>query len=136
MRPVSVDMKDLLEAEFDLGLRFTENLFIGREPSDPNETATIFDMGGLAPMQTLDPTEHYFYEPFQVRCRAENYERAYELCYDIMVFLISQAQVTVNEDTLYSIITCTSGPAHLEWDENNRCLFIVNFLTQRREVVV
>lgn len=132
MNATSVDIKDLLEQEFDLGLRFTENLFIGREPLQPNETVTIFDVGGLPPMQTLTPGENYFYEAFQIRTRAESYERAYELCNDIMVFLISQAQVVINE-TLYSIISCTSGPAHLEWDENNRCLFIVNFQTQRRE---
>ncbi|KKL64285.1 hypothetical protein LCGC14_2166530, partial [marine sediment metagenome] len=34
--------------------------------------------------------------------------------------------------TLYTVIYCSSGPALLDWDENNRPRFIINFNLQRR----
>lgn len=132
MNPVSLDIKDLLESEFDLGLRFGSNLFVGREPTTPNEVVTLYDTGGLPPMQTLTKGENYYYDSFQVRVRAESYLRAYEIIDSIMNFLHGTTQQTINT-TLYSIITCSNGPALLEWDENNRVLFICNFTTQRRE---
>lgn len=132
MNPVSVDIKDLLEAETDLGLEFATNLFIGREPSMPNDCVTIFDVGGLPPAATLERTERYYYEIFQIRVRNTSYELAFAEIQAIYEALHGRANETWNS-TYYTVITCSSGPAFLDWDENNRCRFIINFQAQRRE---
>ena len=132
MNPVSVDIKDILEAELDLGLEFATSLFIGREPSQPNNCVTLFDVGGLPPAPMMEPqTYRYHYEPFQIRVRNISYEAAYEEINNIYRALHGRANETWN-GTVYTSILCTSGPAFLEWDENNRCKFIINFLAQRR----
>ena len=132
MNITSIDIKDILEADSTLGLVFAENLFVGREPSKPNETITIFDTGGRPPMITLTKGENYFYDSFQIRVRGTDYEETFNIINDILLSLHGRAQETIN-GTLYSAIICTSGPALLEWDDNGRVKFIANFETQRRE---
>lgn len=131
----SVDIKDILEGESILGLVFGINLFIGREPEKPNECITIFDYSGRPPQQTLGTNidaENYFYDSFQIRIRGIDYEKTWAIIQDILISLHGRANETWN-GTLYTSIICTSGPAMLEWDDNNRVKFIINFETQRRE---
>jgi hypothetical protein len=131
MNPASVDIKDMLEADSTLGLEFGTNLFIGREPATTNESITIFDTPGRPPMLTFAQGENYFYSNFQIRVRGVDYEIAWATCLDILKSLHGRAE-TIN-DTLYTVITCLSGPAMLEWDDNNRVKFVINFESQRRE---
>ena len=49
----SVDIKEILEAES----AFTEPIYIGSEPAEPNDVITIFDTPGFAPMLTFDREE-------------------------------------------------------------------------------
>ncbi|MFA6336265.1 MAG: minor capsid protein [Bacteroidales bacterium] len=131
MNATSIDIKDILEAESNLGLLFGQNLFVAKQPALPNNTVVIFDTPGSPPMLTLTPGENYFYDAVQIRIRDKDYLTGYQLAYMIMTSLHGRAQETWN-DTLYSVIYCSSGPALLEWDSNNRAVIVINFEVQRR----
>ena len=132
MNASSIDVRDMLEAESSLGLVFADDLFIGREPATPDNCVTIFDTPGFPPQLTLDEDcNDYYYPSIQIRVRNNSYVDGWNLIHDIMVALHSRAHETWN-GTLYTIIYCSSGPALLDWDDNNRARFIVNFNLQRR----
>ena len=131
MNATSQDVKDMLEADSALGLVFATNLFIGREPTTPDECATIFDTSGLPNQVTLGMEGNYYYPSIQIRVRSNDFRDGWDLIQEIMISLHGRGQETWN-GTLYSIIKHTSGPALLDWDDNNRVRFIVNFDLQRR----
>ena len=131
MNSIPVDIKDLLEAESSLGLEFGTNLFIAKEPSTPVNTVTIFDGLSSAPMLTFTKGENYYYDAIQIRVRNNSYLVGDALAQDIRDALHGIGQETVN-GTLYSVIYCSNGPAHLGWDDNGRAIIILNFEVQRR----
>ena len=130
MNSVSEDVKDMLEDKSELGLVFSENLFIGREPTTPDDCVTLFDTPGSNPQLTLDNAA-YEYPSMQIRVRSNDYSTGYALAEDIKTSLHGQAQETWN-GTLYSVIQVSNGPFLLGWDDNDRCLFIINLTMQRR----
>lgn len=130
MNATSVDIKDMLEAESSLGLVFNTNLFVGREPPKPNDCVTIFDTVGFPP-QLVNDNAKYERPSIQIRVRNTNYLGGWSLIDDIKNTLHGRAQETWN-GTLYTIIYCSSGPALLDWDDNNNARFIINFNIQRR----
>jgi len=130
MNAQSEDIKDMLEAESSLGLTFGTDLFIGKELSKPDNCVTIFDTYGFPPLLTLDGGG-YYYPSVQIRVRNNDYRTGWALIHDIMVSLHGRAHETWNE-TLYTVIYCSSGPAFLDWDENDRARFVCNFDMQRR----
>ena len=135
MNSPAEDIKDMLVAESSLGLDFqtdgTGNLYIGKEPGKPNDCITIFDTPGAPPQLTLRRGEEYHYPSVQIRVRNTKYEVGWALIQDIQTALHSRAQEVWN-GVLYSVIYCSSGPFHLDWDDNNRARFIINFNIQRR----
>lgn len=132
MNASSEDIKDMLVAEGSLGLTFATNLFVAREPKEPDNCVTIFDTNvGLAPQLTLTGEQDYYYSSVQIRVRNNDYTTGWNLINNIMIALHGRAQETWN-GTLYTVIYCSSGPALLDWDNNNRARFIVNFNMQRR----
>jgi len=131
MNSSSEDIKDMLVAESALGLIFGTNLFIGREPSNPVNCVTIFDTPGFPPQLTFNKEEFYEYPSIQIRVRNNHYETGWAIISDIMLSLHGRAQETWN-GTLYSLIQCSGGLALLDWDENNKVRFVVNFNIQRR----
>ena len=131
MNSPSKDIKDMLVAEGSLGLTYATNLFIGKEPTKPKNCVTIFDTAERAPQLTLTKGEDYFYPSVQIRVRNTDYTIGWALIQDIRTSLHGRAQETWN-GTLYSVIYCASGPALLDWDENHRVRFIINFNLQRR----
>lgn len=129
----SEDIKDMLTGESYLDLTFAANLFIGKEPVMPNDCVTIFDTPGLPPMLTLDGEVGYDYPSIQIRIRNNSYVDGYDLAKDIQDVLHGKAQETIN-NTLYSVIYSTGEPTLLDWDENDRARFIINFEIQRRTI--
>jgi len=124
------DIKDMLVAESDLGLTFATNLFIGKEEKTPRNCVTIFDTTGYPP--DLGLTNQGYERPsVQIRVRNADYTTGWNLIEEIKTSLHGRAQETWN-DTLYSVIYCASGPAHLDWDDNGNARFIINFNLQRR----
>jgi hypothetical protein len=133
MQASSIDVKDMLEAYGDssgLDVEFAENLFIGAEPNKPDNCVTIFDTGGYPPALGL-VNQGYEYPSIQIRVRNRKYIDGWNIIEGIKTALHGRAQETWNE-TLYSVIYCSSGPALLEWDDNGNVIFIINFNIQRR----
>ncbi len=131
MNAVSIDVKDMLEAESSLALEFKRNLFVGMEPSKPNTTVTIFDTPSFPPDMTMDPEERYYNSACQVRVRDMDYETGMSLARTIMGLLHARANETWN-GTTYTVIMANGEPAWLDMDANNRSRFILNFNLQRR----
>ena len=130
MNAMSVDVVNILEDESNLGLTLATNLFIGKEPTTPSNTVTIFDTTSMPPQFNLD-TQGFEYPSVQIRVRATNYVTGWGLIESIKSVLHGTAQLVVG-DTLYSAIYCASGPALLDWDDNSRARFIINFNASRR----
>lgn len=131
MNPTSIDVKDMLEAESSLGLAYGTDLFVGREPHKPQNCVTIFDTPGGAPDEYYNQDAAYYYPSVQIRVRNVDYVIGWNLINDIKVLLHNRAQETWN-GALYSAIACSSEPALLDWDENNRARFVTTFNLQRR----
>jgi hypothetical protein len=131
MNAPSVDVAAILEAESSLDLTFADNLFVGREPAAPDNCVTIFDTTGGPPQHTLAKGEDYYYDGVNIRVRNNSYTIGYNLALDIVRTLHGIAQETWN-GTLYSMIKAINTPAMLDWDDNDRCRFTINFEMQRR----
>lgn len=130
MNPASVDVKDMLVAS-GLGLVFSKNLFVGKEPVSPPDCVTIYDTPSMQPDLTLDKTETYYRSSVQVRVRNTKYLDGMELSRYIMDALHGRAHETWG-DSLYTVIRAMGEPAAMAWDDNNRIIFIINFNLQRR----
>ena len=134
MNAPSIDIKDMLVAESSLGLEFdvaaSRNVFIGKEPPNPDNTVTIFDTPGFPPYMGLTDTG-YEYPSVQIRVRNRDYRAGWDMINDIMQTLHGRAHETWN-NALYEVIYATNNPALLDWDDNGRVRFIINFNLQRR----
>lgn len=130
MNSPSMDIKDILEAA-GLGLTFGTNLFIGQEPTIPDNCVTIFDAPGIPPQLCLDRDDAYYYPSIQIRVRNRSYLTGYELVNDIKTELHGVGHETWN-GTYYSVIKCAQEPFLLDYDDNNRPRFVANFDLQRR----
>ncbi len=130
MNPSSIDVKDMLVADASLGLVFNKSVFVALEPVTPNSTVTIFDTIGRPPQLTFKKGEDYFYPSIQIRVRDKNYSVGWALAKDIRKSLHGRGGETWN-GTRYHLIRCSSGPSMLDWDDNRRVRFVVNFSLQR-----
>lgn len=135
MNQVSKDVKDMLAAESSLALTYAKDLFIGVEPTSPDNTVTIFDTPSFPPDPNLDMNKAdngpYFYSSCQIRVRNKGYTIGITLARNIMNLLHGRANEEWN-GTLYTVITATGEPALLDFDDNKRPRFIINFNLQRR----
>jgi hypothetical protein len=130
MSSPSEDIKDMLLAESDLALDFAKNLFIGKETPKPDNIVMIFDYSGRPPQITMD-NARYEYPSVQIRVRNNSYPNGWDLANKIYLSLHGRASETWN-DSLYTVITCSSIPVFMEWDDNDRAHFIINVNLQRR----
>jgi hypothetical protein len=132
MNAPSQDIKDMLVADSSLDLVLGTNLFVGKEPAKPRACVTIFDTYGFPPYLGLTDVG-YEYPSIQIRVRNYNYRDGWEIAQDIVTSLHGRSHETWN-DALYTVVYCSSGPALLDWDENENVRFIINFNLQRRVV--
>ena len=130
MNPSSEDIKDVL-LDSNLSLVFGANLFIGKQPNQPDQCVTIYDTPGFAPQMNFNQQERYNYPSIQIRVRAVTYLIGYQVINDIKMILHGVAQQIINETT-YTVVQCMGDPSFLEWDEKGRVNFIINFNLQRR----
>ena len=131
MNAVSIDIKDMLVAESALALTFKKDLFIGMEPTRPDNTVTIFDTPSFPPDIYMDPEERYYNSACQIRVRHKDYQEGMALARNIMELLHARAN-EVWDGTTYTVIMATGEPAWLDMDANNRSRFIININLQRR----
>lgn len=130
MNAPTQDIKDILEADPGLGLIFATDLFVGKEPTEPDDCVTIFDTPGFPPQLTFNKGEDYFYPSIQIRVRNRSYQNGWTLAENIRILLHGKGHETWN-GTVYELIQCINGPMLLDWDENGRARFILNFNIQR-----
>jgi hypothetical protein len=123
----------MLVEESSLALEFddaaTRNIFIGKEPPNPDNIVIIFDTYGRPPYLGLTDVG-YEYPSLQIMVRNRNYQTGWTLINDIKDLLHGRAHETWN-GTLYELIT-SSTPVHLDWDDNDRARFIINVNLQRK----
>lgn len=132
MNATSQDIKDMLEAESSLSLTYGIDLFIGEMPVDVDNCVVVFDAPSSQPHTTYRKEESvYYYENVQITVRNRNYLTAIQTAQDIRTLFHARAHETWSS-TYYSAIFCTSGPANLGPDENQRSLIVLNFQVQRR----
>lgn len=122
----------LLQQSAFSGMVIGTDIFIGREPSAPDNVITIYDTVGSPPHIGLEQADKYAYPSIQIRVRHMNYLSGYELGETIQDILHGAGPLLIN-NTMYTIIKCVSGVAFLEWDQNRRAIFVLNFNLQRRE---
>ena len=127
------DIRAMLEADSSLGLIFGSNLFVNKQPSKPDECTVIFDTWGGPPSVSLDGAS-YEYPSVQIRTRSNKQIDAERIISDIYRSLHGRAHETWNDYIYESVKGANSNPILLDWDDNDRCRFIVNFNIQRRAV--
>ena len=84
MNAACIDVKDMLENDFT-DLIFAETLFVGKEPTKPENCVTVFEGVGLPPQLTTNKDEYYFYSAVQIRIRHKSYVDAATLARNIML---------------------------------------------------
>ena len=131
MNALSEDIKSMLEDSSSLALAFGTNLFIGQEPSTPNDCVTIFDTPSFPPDITLDKVNDYYNSSCQILVRNGDYPTGMAFARYIMVYILNRVGETWN-GALYTVIRATGEPSFLDRDANNRPRFIINFNCQRR----
>jgi hypothetical protein len=130
MNPASKDLCAMLAAA-GLGLSFGTNLFIGWEPTAPDNAVTIYDTPGFSPNSTLTKGEETWLPSIQVRVRNRDYLMGWTLINSIKEVLHSLAHETWG-GTVYDLIQCAQEPFLLNYDEHGRPLFVCNFDIQRQ----
>lgn len=131
MQACSEDIKDILLSESALDLVFGTNLFIGREPSTPNNCVTIYDNPGDSPVITLQNDVALYKPSVQVVVRNVAYLIGYNLIHSIFLALHGRNNEVWNSTTYCSIVA-VNDPFLLEWDSNGRAKFVCNFSIIRR----
>jgi hypothetical protein len=121
----------MLVAETSLGLTFATNLFVNHEPAKAGNSVTIFDSPGQPPDLAYNVEEVYKRPSVQIRVRNTSSTTGWSLANDIATALHGRANETWN-GTYYTLIKAMSNPILLDWDENKRSRFIINFDIQRR----
>ena len=128
----SVDIKDILVAHGSLSLVFGTDLFIGKEPTAPDNCVTIFDTPGYPPDKFHDQSVSYERPSIQIRVRGNSYLTTGALI-DSIKNVLHNSGPEVWNGTIYSSIFCSQEPALLDWDQNDRARFVTTFEIQRHE---
>jgi len=131
MNALSDDIKLMLVDNSSFELTAGTNLFINREPKEPANCVTIYDTPSFPPESPLDNLTTYYRSSCQIRIRNKDQTIGMQLARDIMEYLHGRAGEEWG-GTLYTVVRATGEPALLDWDQNNRPRFIINFNCQRR----
>jgi hypothetical protein len=126
------DIKDMILADSSLDLAFASSLFVNKEPAKPDNTVTIFDTPGFPPYMGFTDVG-YEYPSIQIRVRNRSQEDGWNLINEIYLLLHGRAHETWN-NAIYESIRASGSIALLDWDDNGRVRFIINFNIQRKQV--
>ena len=131
MNNLSHDISVLLVEDPDLNLTAGGNLFVGREPTSPPNTVTLFDSPGGGPAHFYDREERYEYGAIQVRVRDTHYGNGLLRARAISKVLDGISGIEI-DGALYTRIRAIDNPSLLGYDDNNRAWIVFNLETQRR----
>jgi len=101
------------------------NIFIGREPTSPNNCLTIYDTGGPSQDARLALNESYF----QLRSRHISYESGYEKLEEARRVLEGRRTNATVNNNIYIGFWVRSDIMFLMRDEQDRYCFTLNFRT-------
>jgi len=110
---------------------------IGREPTEPNNVTTIFDTPDAGSQLTNEQNEannkndRYVYSGVQVRVRNVAYDKGLQLAQDIVTVLHGRGNETISGAEI-KLIQALDNPSLLNWDDNERARFVVNFQVQHK----
>lgn len=130
MNSIVDDMRTLIDGTN--GLVFGTNLYIGKEPAEPDNSVTLFDTNPSMSQLDLSGSSKYEDGSFQIRVRNVQYVQAYTLAYSLMTTLHGISNQIINT-THYNLILAITIPTVLDYDAKNRVRVIINFKIQRHE---
>lgn len=111
------------------------DLFVNGSPDPPDNSVEVNDSGGVYPVDAMgsSSSKPMFERPgIQVKVRNNSNSTAAEKIYDIFVLLHGYAG-TIG-DMEYLFIEASQSPFKLFKDENERSVYVCNFLLNRRSV--
>ncbi len=108
------------------------NLFLGREPADPDTCVTLYETGGRAAEDFFgDGTVPAMERPsVQMRVRASGYSTASALAGDVWQALTKVSNDTLS-GTLYQRVMPLQSPFAFDRDDRDRMVFVANFTVLR-----
>jgi len=123
-----LDGATIATADLTLGT----NLFLGREPADPDTCVTLYESAGRAPADMMgDGTAPALARPgVQARVRAASYSTATSLADDVWQALSKISNDTLS-GTVYQRVQALQSPFGLERDDRDRMIFVANFAVDR-----
>jgi len=128
MNPATIDIKDLLEAESDLGLMFQTNLFVNEMPDKPDACVCVYAGPGRPP----EPQHDYKKPAVQVRIRGAKGDP--DTAHRLGESILRSLHQTTNHSAggaRYLGIWARTDVNFVGFDDNHRPLFTVNFDTER-----
>lgn len=128
MNVPSIDIKAMLDADTDVVQTKFKIVRATLDESIPN-SASLRDYSGRKPQLTMDRAKYEF-PSVQLLVKCSDYDEGWEFMSSVVDSLHGRAHETWN-GTYYSLITCMDGPRFLI-RENQRTIFVANFLIQRR----
>lgn len=119
-----LDGATIATADLTLGT----NLFLGREPADPDTCVTLYETGGRPADDFFgDGTAPALERPgLQVRVRASGYSTAAALAGDVWQALAKVSNDTLS-GTLYQRVMPLQSPFAFDRDDRDRMVFAANF---------
>jgi len=118
------DLKDILENK---GVAvFKEDMHISKEPAKPNNVITLYDTGGYPP----NPKFSQGQPTVLIRVRNSSYVNGYDKCVEIKDALLGLPKQVINSTT-YVGIWMESDIGFIEYDENGRAIWTMNFRISR-----
>jgi len=130
-RDIADKLVNLTSSSSVLKLTLGSNLFVGRQPTNPENCVTIVDRPSWPMNINLDGSCDFDYASIQVNVRNLSYNAAATMAQAIIELLHGANNFKINA-TDYFVCMCVSGPSLLEWDQNNRAILICDFDIQRR----
>jgi|AntDeeMetageno51_2_1112566.scaffolds.fasta_scaffold20721_1 hypothetical protein len=124
----SINIKDIIES--NANYVFADDLFIGREPSSPSNSITIFDTANRGRVLYAEKDDPYEYGGVQIRVRNNRYDIAMEIARELVDILHGLGNMTQGT-TYITAIRALDNPFLLDWDENNRARIITNYNIQQ-----
>ena len=130
MNAPSTDIKEMLDDDSNVD---TTSFVVNIATLDESKinSASILDYAGRPPQLTMDRAK-YEIPSIQVLVKCVDYEAGWAFISSVVDSLHGRSHEIVN-GTYYSLIECLNGPSFLK-RENQRTVFVANFMVQRRDI--
>jgi hypothetical protein len=125
----SRDMASVIENDSSSQWVFGTNLFISMLPSTPDVAVGLLDSSGGS-NNDMNKDEHVFSVQIRVRGKVFGYETAYQ--HALAIYNLLEGYPTTDiQGTRYILIRAMGNVGFLQYDENDRPIFVMNFYGKR-----